>query len=82
MSDGWDGACSVLWCGDELDILAAGPRVTMTAELVDSFRRGYGHPSVSLDGDVLTIRGTNRTVVYVIGEHLPETDTYRAEWPD
>ena len=33
-------------------------------------------------GDVVTIRGVNRKVVYRISRYLPEHHVYEAEWPD
>lgn len=59
----------------------ADPRILIAAELLDEI--GYGcNPYVILDGDVLKIHGANRTVVYRIGEKVPNMHAYYAEWPD
>jgi hypothetical protein len=81
MSD-WDGNFNVMWTGNEFKILQADPRISITAESIDRFRGGYGHPAITLVGDVLTIRGTNRTVVYRLAEYMLKQNYYRAEWPD
>jgi len=75
-----------MWTGDQFEIVEADPRITITDEFIDRVRQGYGHPNISLVDDVLTMRGTNRTVVYRLVEHVPAVGItqshYRAEWPD
>jgi hypothetical protein len=80
---------------DRLHIVAADPRALISEELLDRFRVHPGRcndtgrtcgDEVSLqvvDGaEVLTIQAANRTLVYRVGEHLPDRRAYVIEWPD
>ena len=70
---------------DELHVVEAAPRTLISGEMLDDIALGAS-PYASLDGNVLTIRATNRTVVYrIVGHHpdrLNRPDVYVAEWPD
>jgi hypothetical protein len=59
----------------------ADPQVMVAAKFLDDVRDGW-YPWTSLDGDVLKIHGTNRTVIYRIGGPVPDLAAYYAEWPD
>jgi hypothetical protein len=74
--------------GRRMAIRQADPRVLISAELV-RLALGVG-PHHELARGKLTIRGiretapgcyVDHTVIYRIGEYLPETDCYVAEWP-
>lgn len=67
---------------DVLHIDRADPRILVAVEVIDEIRRGHNTPHVTIDGDLLKFRGTNRTVVYRIGEQAPNMHAYSAEWPD
>lgn len=54
----------------------ADPLVLMSTELLDEIRGPNHHPDVELDGDLLTIRASNRTVIYRIGEYDPQRRAY------
>ena len=60
----------------------AGPRILILAEVVYLLRKSAAHPAISLDGDVLTIDGANRRVVYRITGKDPVRYAFAAEWPD
>ena len=75
--------------GRRMLIHRAEPRILITAELV-RLALGTG-PHHELADDVLTIYGVretapgcyaDHTVIYRIGEYLPERLCYVAEWPD
>lgn len=81
----FDGSFSVMHVGDDLEIVHADPKIKISTEMMDRFKSGYGHPAVSLVDDVLTIHGTNRTVVYRINgdkSHDGFQWWVHAEWPD
>lgn len=59
----------------------ADPRIMVSAELLEAIAKAPG-PGVSLDGDILRIEGADRTVIYRIGEKVPDYFGYYAEWPD
>ncbi|MEO3856212.1 hypothetical protein [Acrocarpospora sp. B8E8] len=69
-----------------LTVERADPRILISAELLNIVRNldrvDWMHPGVALVGDVLTIDGSNQTVVYRIGEKVPDRYAYYAEWPD
>jgi hypothetical protein len=58
----------------------ADPRIWVTPELLDQMVPD-GWPA-TFNGDVMTINGVNRRVIYRIGRYLPEHRVYEAEWPD
>ena len=60
----------------------ADPKTLITAEMVDAVRAGRCEPWARLDGDVLTLEGVNRRVVYRIDFDSYSYDTYRMQWPD
>jgi hypothetical protein len=74
------GRLTVLREGARTTIVHADPCIQITADMLESTRRGY--TSATLDGDLLRIEGANRTVVYRIGDMVPGLDAYWAEWPD
>lgn len=79
------GDCIVTEAIDgSLHIDRADPRVLISAELLDQIKDGRAVAAVTLDGDLFRIAGTNRTVVYRIGEKVPDLNlnAYYAEWPD
>lgn len=75
--------------GRRMVIRRADPRVLITEELA-RMALGVG-PHHELAHDVLTIRGVketapgcyvDHTVIYRIGQYLPDRRCYVAEWPD
>ncbi|WP_433520125.1 hypothetical protein ACQP2T_63335 (plasmid) [Nonomuraea sp. CA-143628] len=54
----------------------------VSAELLDEWRRGEGDPEVTVNSDVIRIEASNRTVIYRIGEKVPDMYAFFAEWPD
>ena len=68
-----------------LRIDRADPRVLITRELLKEIPppdpSGLNGP-VTYDGNIVRIQGENRTVIYRIGQYLPEENCYEAEWPD
>lgn len=67
---------------DELEIIEAAPRALISDELLEEIREGKVSPGITVDGDVLTIRGVNRTVIYRIMGKDPQRHAYILEWPD
>jgi hypothetical protein len=68
-----------------LRVLQADPKILIGGEVLEELRAGRHHPDVTLDGDVLTINGINRKVIYRIGEQRDgdfQRDQFPAEWPD
>jgi hypothetical protein len=67
-----------------IEIVKADPRILIADEWLTEIRKGGGEPHMQLDGNVLTIVGSNRTVVYRIMGHEPDwfTRAWIAEWPD
>jgi hypothetical protein len=59
----------------------ADPVIRASKQIIDYARTGDA-PWTSMDGDLLRIKAENRTVIYRIGEYLPEIGCYAAEWPD
>ncbi|MGH3217908.1 MAG: hypothetical protein ACRDPY_04120 [Streptosporangiaceae bacterium] len=79
------GEFSYTEAGSQLLIERADSQVLVPRRIVDEVREGCRRSEgrwVSLTGDVLRIRATNRTVVYRLGKLLPDRDCYEAEWPD
>jgi hypothetical protein len=66
--------------GVKLRVDHADPRIWIAPEVLEGMVPD-GWPA-TLNGDVLTIRGVNRTVIYRIGHYLPDQRVYEAEWPD
>ena len=74
---------------DRLYVERADPRILVADPIVAALRDGtfygsdppHGH-GLFLDGDVLTIRAANRTVIYRIVGYDPERFAWVAEWPD
>lgn len=60
----------------------ADPIIWVSAEIVERVRVNDHHPDVTVDGDLLTIRASNRTVIYRIGEYYPQRHCYLLTWPD
>jgi hypothetical protein len=73
------------WPTDAIEVLEAAPRTLISDQLLTEIRNGAS-PHATLDGDLLTIRAVNRTVVYrIIGRHpdwLNHPNTWVMEWPD
>lgn len=65
-----------------IEVEHAGPRILIPAEAVCGMERRTCHPDIILDGDVMTISGRNRRVVYRITGKDPCRLMYTAEWPD
>lgn len=71
-----------------LHIDRADPRARLHADLLAELDRGSRSGTLRADvafaDDVLTIRGTNRTVVYRIDrdDYEPASRTYGMQWPD
>jgi hypothetical protein len=76
------GDCVLERWGSWVWVWQADPMVLIAADLLADLRRSGPHPAGTLQGNVLTIRGQNRTVVYVIGRYIPELGHYEARWPD
>jgi hypothetical protein len=66
----------------EIHLDHADPRIQIAEDFLNEIRGGHHHPGVALDGDLLKIRATNRTVIYRIGIYTPDRKVYTAEWPD
>jgi peptidoglycan/xylan/chitin deacetylase (PgdA/CDA1 family) len=67
--------------GDEIEIVAAEPRVTATFELVEGYLCGaLGRTPRLLD--VLRIHGINDSAVYVVRGVDTAARLYYLEWPD
>ena len=60
----------------------ADPIIWAAAELIDLLRTRDNHPDGEINGDLLTVRGSNRTVIYRIGEYDPQRQAYLCHWPD
>jgi hypothetical protein len=65
----------------DIRVVLAKPRVFIPAEVVFAVRQHRSHPGITLDGDVLTIEGENRKVIYRLTQD-PVRHGYIAEWPD
>jgi hypothetical protein len=86
MRDGYDDV--VLrghWPDGTLEIIEAAPRSLIDYRLLNQICDGSS-PHVTLDGDVLTIRATNRMLVYrIVGRHpdrINHPHEWVIEWPD
>jgi hypothetical protein len=83
----YDGECIIQRGRDEnlndrLRVLRADPRITIAREILDEVRGNPLDAPGSFDGEYFRIRAVNRTVVYRVGEYLPDRQAYAAEWPD
>jgi hypothetical protein len=82
----WDnvGDCILTrhWEDGRLTVDKADPRVMVSGELLSELRDGKGAPEIVIKGDVMRIEAANRTVIYRIGEKVPDMFAYYAEWPD
>lgn len=67
--------------GGHFHIDHADPRALISAELIDQVRI-RGHLDVELAGDLLYLRGLNRTVIYRVLARHPQRLAYCIEWPD
>jgi hypothetical protein len=69
-----------------LTIERADPVVWWAAEMFDETRAGqaqHGHCyPVSINGDLITVTASNRTVTYRIGEYDAARHSYLCSWPD
>jgi hypothetical protein len=70
------------WWGGEVEIVRADPLTLISDVLLDEIRAGTTSEGIELEGDVLRIRATNRTVIYRIVEHRPDLRAHVLEWPD
>ncbi len=79
----YDGRCELNWSLEVgLQIDHADPQVRISAELLAKLRAGRLRPEIRLDGDLLRIAGTNRTVIYRLGGPTPDGSAYYMAWPD
>lgn len=76
------GECIITTTPEGQHIDRADPRILISAELVEQLRDRQWDPIAVLNGHLLRIGGTNRTVIYRIGEKTPDGLAYVAEWPD
>lgn len=68
--------------GRRLRVLQADPQVLVAPEVLDEVAANPPGFPATFDGEFLRIQGTNRKVIYRIGEYLPDRRAYVAEWPD
>lgn len=67
---------------DGLYIKQADPRVLITCEMLDEFKKGNIHENAVFIDRILTINGINRKVVYKLGKYNHSLNAYDLEWPD
>lgn len=60
----------------KLRIDRADPLALMSAELLNELGGGNRHPDCVITDQLLILRGSNRTVVYRIGEYDPQRRAY------
>jgi hypothetical protein len=64
----------------------ADPVIGISAKLLDAIRRGESSwaSAEKPDGypEIVTLRATNRTVVYAVSEYHLAVDAYECHWPD
>lgn len=72
----YDGDCIIRRDGDGLYVVAADQRIRFAPELIDEIRVGQHHPAVSILGDVITIKATNRTIIYRLTGQQPDGLNY------
>lgn len=70
--------------GDDVAVVInlADPLVLINDELLLWWRNGNTAPALTLDGDVLTIKALNQTVVYRLTGERDQYGSWFAEWPD
>lgn len=79
----YTGRCVLTRTYAGLHVDRADPQALISTVLLNQLRAGRPHhPAVSLDGDLLRIEGTNRTVIYRIGGPAPNGMSYYMAWPD
>lgn len=71
------GTLTITQVGDRLRIDHADPTIRVSVDLLDQLRQGNRHPDMRLDGDLLTITGVNRTVLY----RVQPADAEQVNWP-
>lgn len=67
-----------------LTIEHADPVTYIAFEILEVIRRSQGldgYPA-SIDGDLLTLTASNRTVIYRLGEYDSQRHAYLMTWPD
>jgi hypothetical protein len=65
-----------------IHVVRADPVIRITKELYDVMANGSVHPSVTMEDGIITISGSNRTVIYKVGEFNYELGCYQCHWPD
>lgn len=58
------GQCLLHNIGGRLFVERADPVVAIAEAMISQVRAGHGHPDCHLDGNVLTIDGSNQQVAY------------------
>jgi hypothetical protein len=66
--------------GSRIEVIRADPRVLIDAAVLQDRERWL--PCATLVDGILRIEAANRTVIYRIGQYLPDHDAWEAEWPD
>lgn len=60
-----------VWVQNDSLLIVSSPETIMVSEaLLESLERGHGHRDVCWGDNILTIRGTNRTVSYGVGKRI------------
>ena len=66
-----------------IEIQRADPTAALGGDLYRATRAdGSLSRSLTIDGDVVTIKAANRTVIYRIESYDPYRDLYLMRWPD
>jgi hypothetical protein len=68
--------------GWKLRVVHAAPAVLVDVGVLAIIAANPPEHPVQYDGKYLRIRGDNCTVVYRVGEYLPDRHAYAARWPD
>lgn len=81
------GECLLTRTDDGLLVERADPEVMIDPELLDEIRAGRSHPDIHVDGNLVTIHGLNRKVIYRVGGLVhypgrPSVYVWHASWPD
>jgi len=66
----------------QLRIDRADPIIWVSPDVVAELLARQPETFVEVDGDLLTLAGANRTVVYRVGEYVPDRHVYVCRWPD